>query len=192
MPEARFFGVLRLGTVLSNGGHPDGGVVVALGMRNSVDKSMRAGVCIGESVTVCDNMDFLGDIVVFHKHTPRIHTELPYRIADAFKSIPRYVEQRGESIDRLRRTTITDAQAHDTIIRSLDAGAIGLRELPKVLSQWRSDQTAERFGDHTAWALLNVCTEVKKDRFERWGTQVNAAARETMKLNAMVGALVAN
>ena len=58
-----------------------------LGIRNSCDKSLSAGICFGAKVFVCDNLAFVGyangeDGIsgqVSHKHTPRIlHDERLY------------------------------------------------------------------------------------------------------------------
>ena len=47
--------------------HEDIGL--ALGFRNSYDKSMSVGFACGASVFCCDNMALTGDIVVMRKHT---------------------------------------------------------------------------------------------------------------------------
>jgi hypothetical protein len=41
----------------------------AIGIRNSINKSMAVGLCAGERVFVCDNMVFSSDYVLFRKHT---------------------------------------------------------------------------------------------------------------------------
>ena len=46
----RFFGTLDLGTPVASG------VTLAVGVRNSVDKSFPLGFCAGNRVFVCDNL----------------------------------------------------------------------------------------------------------------------------------------
>lgn len=41
----------------------------AIGIRNSIAKSMAVGICAGHRVFVCDNMVFSAEFVLFRKHT---------------------------------------------------------------------------------------------------------------------------
>lgn len=41
----------------------------AIGIRNSIAKSMAVGLCAGERVFVCDNMVFSSEFILFRKHT---------------------------------------------------------------------------------------------------------------------------
>src|SRR5947209_9955186 len=50
----RFFGTLDLATPLTT----DGAVALAVGIRNSTDKSFPLGFCAGAKVFVCDNLAF--------------------------------------------------------------------------------------------------------------------------------------
>ena len=76
----RYFGLLRIKaeSVIGDGG--DFGLVV--GVRNSHDKSFPAGLVVGASVFVSDNLSFSGEIKIARKHTVRIMDDLPNLIAD--------------------------------------------------------------------------------------------------------------
>src|SRR5262249_46216929 len=63
-PSARFFGVIDL-----KDAQMPTGMGIALGLRNSHDKSMTMGICGGERVFVCDNLAFSGEVVRMRKHT---------------------------------------------------------------------------------------------------------------------------
>ena len=56
--NARFFGVLDLVAPIATG------VNLAVGIRNSVDKSLPISFCAGTRVFVCDNLAFRSEIVV--------------------------------------------------------------------------------------------------------------------------------
>src|SRR5208282_2491060 len=60
---ARFFGTLDLGTSVASG------VTLAVGVRNSVDKSFPLGFAAGSRVFVCDNLAFRSELLVRRKHT---------------------------------------------------------------------------------------------------------------------------
>lgn len=59
----RFFGTLDLATPLATG------VALAVGIRNSTDKSFPLGFCAGNRVFVCDNLAFRSELLVKRKHT---------------------------------------------------------------------------------------------------------------------------
>ncbi len=181
MSQARFFGTLDLR-------HPLGGddVCLAMGLRNSVDKSLTAGICAGERVFVCDNLCMAAEVVVMRKHTRWIMRDLDEKIEAAFSRLPQFAIRRELEIAAMKRTTITDVVAHDFLIRALDEKVISTTELPKVLVEWRDERNAERFGDHTVWNLNNGVTEVKKEDFARYGRHAANASRETMGLATMV------
>ncbi len=181
MTEARFFGTLDLR-------HPLGGddVCLAMGLRNSVDKSLTAGICAGERVFVCDNLCMAAEVVVMRKHTRWIMRDLDEKIETAFTRLPEFAERREHQIAAMKRTTITDVTAHDFLIRALDEKVITTTELPNVLAEWRDERNAQRFGDHTVWNLHNGVTEVKKDGFARYGRHAANASRETMGLATMI------
>src|SRR5687768_1275796 len=61
--NARFFGTLDLSTTVA------GGTTLAVGVRNSVDKTFPLGFCAGCRVFVCDNLAFRSELLVARKHT---------------------------------------------------------------------------------------------------------------------------
>ena len=72
-------------------------------------------------------------------------------------------------------------QAHDLLIRAVDEKCLGLRDLPKVLHEWRQP-AHEAFQPRTAWSLLNAFTEVAKTRFQ---SNPTLAAAQTIRLNKL-------
>src|SRR4051794_40060146 len=61
--DARLFATMDLATPLSTG------VSLAVGVRNSVDKSLPLGFVAGSRVFVCDNLAFRSELLVRRKHT---------------------------------------------------------------------------------------------------------------------------
>lgn len=74
---ARMFGVVSF----ANGVQ---GMGLAVGFRNSYDKSMSAGFAIGGRVFVCDNLAMAGELVVMRRHTGGIIDELRDRLVLTF------------------------------------------------------------------------------------------------------------
>ncbi|NLX56156.1 MAG: DUF945 domain-containing protein [Planctomycetaceae bacterium] len=178
--DHKFFGVLDLASTIVEG------VMLAVGVRNSTDKSLPAGIAAGERVLVCDNLAFSAQIVVMRKHTTYIERELDQRILDGITRLPAFQENAAGRIRRLQETPMDNPGAHDLIVRAVDERCIGLRDLPKVLERWRSPGY-EAFGPRTAWSLYNAFTEVAKDRFER---QPTTTAAQSIRLNRLFGTVL--
>jgi hypothetical protein len=171
----KFFGVLDLTSTIIEG------ITLAVGVRNSTDKSLPAGIAAGERVLVCDNLAFSATIVVMRKHTVRIEQELDQRIISGISRLSQFQQASAGRIQRLQQAPINDAQAHDLIVRAVDNRCIGLRDLPKVLHEWR-EPSHEAFQPRTAWSLHNAFTEVAKERFQRNPT---VASVGTIRLNRL-------
>src|SRR5512132_4049581 len=59
-----------------------------LGLRNSYDKSVSSGICIGASVFVCDNLSFQGEVTFTRKHTPNLLRDLSWLITETIAQLP--------------------------------------------------------------------------------------------------------
>jgi len=169
----KFFGVLDLASTIIEG------VMLAIGVRNSTDKSLPAGIAVGERILVCDNLAFSAQIVVMRKHTRWIENELDQRIVSGIARLSQFQQNSADRINRLQQTPVSDPQAHDLLVKAVDHRCIGLRDLPKVLHEWRQP-SYEAFQPRTAWSLLNAFTEVAKTRF---ASNPTATAAQTIRLN---------
>jgi hypothetical protein len=153
---ARMFGILDL-----TGGDKGSEYGMAVGVRNSHDKSFPAALSLGTRVFVCDNLAFSGEVRLERKHTRFIMRDLPGLVTRAVGAL---VEMRGAQdrrIERYQGVRIMDDEAHDLVIRALDAGAVTTTAIPAVLSAWRKP-LHEAFASRNAWSLFNAFTEVGK------------------------------
>jgi hypothetical protein len=160
----RYFGLLQL----QNGNNPaDYSLVV--GLRNSHDKSFPAGLCCGSGVFVCDNLAFSGEITLARKHTRYIMDDLANLISRAVGGLGDLRRSQDARIAAYKTTGIADAQAHDLIVRALDADVVPVTRVPKVLAEWRNPSHPEFAEGRNAWRLFNAFTEVMKGSgiFER-------------------------
>lgn len=73
---AKMFGAWCLGS-----GDNDG-IGYALGLRNSINKSLGVGICAGTNVFVCDNLAFYGKFIKFRKHTSGLDFDELCEISD--------------------------------------------------------------------------------------------------------------
>jgi hypothetical protein len=66
-----------------------------------------------------------------------------------------------QRVDAYKAERLTNARAHDIVIRAVDCAAITPAQIPDVLLQWRKP-THEEFAARNAFSLWNAFTEVFK------------------------------
>jgi hypothetical protein len=152
----RYFGLLQI----ANGSeHPDYSWV--LGLRNSHDKRLPAGLVLGSQVFVCDNLSFHGEIAISRKHTTGILRDLPGLVHDAVGQLSRNWHAQDQRIERYKQRSLSPLEAHDLTIRALDDEVICGSMVPKVLKEWRQPRHDD-FRPRNLWSWFNACTETLK------------------------------
>lgn len=152
----RFFGVLTLNV-------EESGVRVALGLRNSHDKSFSLGMTVGRRVLVCDNLALFGDYApVMRKHTKR--AEIEAILAVAVDQMQRHFEPMQRQIAFFRGCDLSDQRAKLIIY---DAFLGGMADLPKHLGttvheHYFNPQYPD-FEPRTLWSLENAFTSAVKE-----------------------------
>jgi hypothetical protein len=155
----RLFGLMQVELPAA----PDRDYGCVLGFRNSYDKSFSAGVCIGASVFVCDNLSFKGEVTFERKHTANLLRDLAWIISETVAKLPVLFTAQSETFEAYRRMKLEDREAHDLVIRFHDEGGLNASDIVPVLREWRAPrypQFAE--GGKTAWRLFNAATEIIK------------------------------
>jgi hypothetical protein len=174
----RFFGTLALATPLADG------VALAVGVRNSIDKSFPLGFCAGSRVFVCDNLAFRSELLVRRKHTRFGQVRFQNAIADAVQSLASFQEAEAARIGRLMAADLSDDQALALMLRAMEQSVVAAPVLPKVLAEWRTPAHDYGTGDRaTTWKLLNCFTTVLGPRAVR---NPNEYAGQTIRLNALL------
>jgi uncharacterized protein DUF932 len=152
----RLFGALTLNV-------EDSGVRIALGLRNSHDKSFALGLTVGRRVLVCDNLALFGDYApVMRKHTKKV--ELEAILAVAVDDMQRHFEPMRRQIAFFRGCDLSDQRAKLIIY---DAFLGGVADLPKHLAglvheNYFHPQYPE-FESRTLWSLENAFTSALKE-----------------------------
>jgi hypothetical protein len=152
----RMFGVLALDVEGS-------GVRLAIGVRNSHDKSCALGLTVGYKVFVCDNLAFHGDFApVMRKHTTRVTIEDV--MALAVDRMQRHFEPMQRQIDAWRGFELPDDRARLIIYRAFIEDALPVaKHLAKVVHQHYFQPTYEEFQPRTLWSLSNAFTSAFKE-----------------------------
>jgi hypothetical protein len=149
--DARMFATLDVASTLLSG------VTVAVGIRNSLDKSLPLGFCAGSRVFCCDNLSFRSELLVTRKHTRFGEERFQEAIARAVQSLQQFKEEEAVRIKRFQETELPDVQADSLILRAFERDIVSHRVLPQVLTEWRTP-SHEEFQDRTLWSLFNAFT----------------------------------
>jgi hypothetical protein len=172
----RFFGTLDLETAVGPGVH------LAVGIRNSTDKTFPLGFCAGNRVFVCDNLAFRSELLVKRKHTRYGEQRFRQAIAEAVTSLGSFQEIETARIKAMMGYELTAEQADSLILRSFEKGIISAPLLPRIIKEWR-EPSFEEFQPRTVWSLLNAFTRVLG---ERATTQPTKFAVQTTRLNNLL------
>jgi len=153
---ARYFGLMEIQRSES-----DEDYCWVLGLRNSHDKTFPAGVAAGAQVIVCDNLSFSGEVKLARKHTRFITRDLPRLVQTAVGKLMERWHHQDVRLASYKLSDITDAAAHDLVIRACDVGVCPNRHIPQVLHHWREPGHRE-FEPRNVWSLFNAFTEALK------------------------------
>jgi hypothetical protein len=155
--DARFFATMDLSTSLT------GGVSLAVGIRNSIDKSLPIGFCAGHRTFVCDNLAFSSQIVVARKHTRFGEVRFQEAMSKAVQSLDAYREAEGARIRRFQNIELSPELADALLLRAYERDIISTPLLPRIIKEWR-EPSFEEFKPRTLWSLMNSFTTVLADR----------------------------
>lgn len=154
------------------------GSQLVIGGRNAHDKTMSAKLAVGRHVFCCDNLAISGEIVVSHKHTRYIFDKLPGMLDLAMAKLTTVRAHQEVRVKAYRDFELTNAHAHDIIIRAIRTTTIPIRCVRVVADEWYQP-SFEDFRERTAWSLFNAFT------FSLKGTGALALPERTMELHGL-------
>lgn len=148
----RFFGVLDLSLPVGYDG-----VKLAVGIRNSTDKTFPIGLAAGTRVFVCDNLAFSAELTVTRKHTRNGMDRWTEAIGGAVHRLDQFQRAESVRIERLQGCHLGLPEADSFILRAWESGILSTRQLPDAVKQWRDPQY-DWGREGTAWHLYNAMT----------------------------------
>jgi hypothetical protein len=149
--DRQFFGVLDLQSRLADG------VTLAVGVRNSTDKTFPLGFCAGNRVFVCDNLAFASELLVRRKHTRFGQQRFAAAIGEAVARLKDFEAAEEGRIERFMGHSLSDTAAESLILRSFEQGLLPTPFVLRALSEWRVP-SHEAFRSRTLWSLENAMT----------------------------------
>ena len=173
----RFFGTLDLDSALIPG------VSLAVGIRNSTDKSFPLGFCAGSRVFVCDNLAFRSELLVKRKHTRHGEVRFGNAIAGAVTQLKDFQAVEGRRIRWLQDTAVTEETASRVVLKALEQGVVSAPTVPKVWKEILSPSFEYGTSGLTWWTVLQAFTTCLTDRAKRVPSEY---AGQTIRLNALL------
>lgn len=147
---------------------------VTIGLRGSHVQKVSRGLLIGESVIICSNLCFDGDLGNWHtKQTLNIERRLPDMIKEAIDTLPYRVEDRVEVFDKLKDQRVTTRYGDAKLVDIYRDGGLSGNELPRAINEWY-DPSFEHGEDLSLWRLFNAATQALKPTGSRVNMQTIA------------------
>ncbi|MFP8487637.1 DUF932 domain-containing protein [Gracilimonas sp. Q87] len=155
----KMFGVL---TFRKNSDQQPEDLKVAIGIRNSHNKTLSAGLVIGSTVLVCDNLMFAGDIKVMRKHQgSEMHEDLHDQIVTAIYKSQHQFSQLGEDMLRMKQTPMTRKEKFEFLGILTGEGILSPTQSTAAYREaW--EPAHEEFEVDSLWAGYNCATEALK------------------------------
>ena len=176
--DLTYFGMYRLKTHVAETESWD----PLVGIRNSHDKTMAAGLTCGEHVTVCSNLMFSGAFTFTRKHTRHGFTETLDGMAETFTKLPAIDKYISERIDTFKTIPVEDDRdVSKFILECAGRNLIAPNTTVGVWKEWL-DPTHDDFKERTLWSLVNSFTTVHGDK----NYSPFHIARDTLKLNEFI------
>lgn len=173
--NGRFFATLDLTASIASG------ITLAVGIRNSIDRSLPIAFCAGSRVFICDNLAFNSEIVIARKHTRFGHSRFAEAVARAVQGLQQYRENEAVRIRKWQLTDITDDEADALLLRSFEREIVSAPMLPGAIKEWRHP-SFEEFEPRTLWSLFNAITAVLGPRQK---TNPQEFAAMTLRLHGL-------
>ena len=135
---------------------------IAIGMRNSHNKEFSAGVTVGSSVIVCDNLIFSGDLTVMRRHQgENMHDDLESQIVTAiYKSQHRFDEISGDA-KKMKQVPMRRQEKFQYLGILTGEGVLSPTQSSKAYREiW--EPSYEEFTSDSLWSGYNAATEALK------------------------------
>jgi len=178
----RMFGLLQIAN-----GHNSEDYSWVAGIRNSMDKTFPAGLCVGSGVFVCDNLAFSSEIVFGRRHTTNIMRDLPMLVTRACGELATKWDTQGKRYDAYKATGLENRDAKALLFDAFTSDVFNTRQIRPVINEWLTPRHPE-FKDRTVWSLFNCVTENLKPKESDSGTALWDLPVRTSKLHAICDA----
>ncbi len=139
----------------------DSDLGLAIGFRNSYDRSMSVGLAVGASVFVCDNLALTGDIAIMKKHSKNVWATLEELAISTIYRSRKNFQQIVCDAAQLKANPLDDRHAFELMGFLFGEEIISPRQITVVREQWLNPKHA-KFHPRNAWSFYNAVIEALK------------------------------
>lgn len=182
----KLFGVARYRSALCED------MSLAIGFRNSYDKSLSAGILIGASVFVCDNLCFSAckdGLRILRKHTKNASMDIRKDLIDGLYSSTEAFKQIIDDTNLMKQVNIDLHRGFEMLGLMYGQRVITPTIAGEAFRQWTNPP--EYFSDQTAWSFYNACTEALKKTpmhtIHKAYSNVHSFVMNNMKFGKLLG-----
>jgi len=156
-------GAQMFGVISAINGSNQSDYCLAIGVRNSYDRSLAVGIVTGSRVFCCDNLAFSGEVQAERKHTVNVFRDLPDMLYRMLGNVSVMKARQDAEIQAMKLLPLATRDADHLMVEAVRRDALPASKLPLVLEAWENPKHPE-FEERNAWSLFNAFTEVSKSR----------------------------
>ena len=147
---------------------------LALGFRNSHDKTLALRIAVGSNVCICSNLMITGDIQIRRIHT--IHISTLEAVTAAFEMVPNAAKSLFQWMNDLRTIPITEPDGLLFLDKAVEVRALAKPDLKIAQESFKTavkgENPAIAYGN-TMWGVYQAITETWKHRSLRWNQNLS-------------------
>lgn len=144
-------------------GHNMTDYCLAIGVRNSYDRSLAVGIVTGSRVFCCDNLAFSGEVQAERKHTVNVFRDLPDMLYRMLGKVTVMKARQDQEIQAMKLLPLDVRAADHILVEAVRRDALPASKLPQVIQAWEKPRH-EEFQERNAWSLFNAFTDVTRSR----------------------------
>ncbi|MFN7394233.1 MAG: hypothetical protein ACK5U6_17585 [Pseudanabaena sp.] len=140
---------------------------LCIGGRNSYDKSMSAGLCVGTKILVCSNKvlaSYENGGVVSRKHTSAENIDELSREFSELVKVQQLPNRKTlfEGLSVAKETGLSDRAAKELLVDLVLSNVIAPTDIPLIWKEFYEPSYSEFKSTSRTWRMLMACTEVFK------------------------------
>jgi hypothetical protein len=141
----------------------DSDMRMAIGFRNSLDKSLPVGFVAGTQVIVCSNLMLSGDIKQVRRHTLNISKDLTEKFSFIEERLDTTFKGIKQDVDRFKGIELPYEKAAELFGKILmrDSNVATVQQATKAIDLFKNP--LHDFGNTDMWGFYNAFTEAFKE-----------------------------
>jgi len=157
----------------------DGGL--AVGLRQSLNKTLALGTVVGKAITVCDNLLLCGELKVVRKNTTNVYRDYRTMLTVQIEEAMQAYRALNHELDAWKQRELTEREGYQLLgVAMGKARVLSAQQGSIALKDWETPRH-EEFAERTAYNLYQCMTEGLKKGAPGRMAERHLAARAFMQ-----------